>query len=163
MSSSSSASVTGLCWLDTNTLASIGDSDGKVKLWDLRKSYSLYRGDPVPVAELAHPATSSTRGFTSISCSPACPSYIYVSCMDSCIYKYDVVNLFQQPSAVFTGAEIKNFFINHSISTCGRWVHNFILLQYHNEMLSSVTWRAAARTSGCICGIWTALVLRWPS
>ena len=133
MSSSSPASVTGLCWLDTNTLASIGDSDGKVKLWDLRKSYSLYRGDPVPKAELAHPATSSTRGFTSISCSPACPSYIYVSCMDSYIYKYDVVNLFQQPSAVFTGAEIKNFFINHSISTCGRWVYNFILWQYHDK------------------------------
>ena len=116
----SSCSVTGLCWLDTNTLASLGDSDGKVKLWDLRKSYSLYRGDPVAKAELVHPATSSTRGFTSLSCSPASPSYIYVSCMDSCIYQYDVVNLFQQPTAVFTGADIKNFFINHSISPCGR-------------------------------------------
>jgi len=118
----SSCSVTGLCWLDTNTLASLGDSDGKVKLWDLRKSYSLYKGDPVPKAELAHPATSSTRGFTSLSCSPASPSYLYVSCMDSCIYQYDVVNLFEQPTAVFTGAEIKNFFINHSISPCGRYL-----------------------------------------
>jgi len=117
-----SCSVTGLCWLDTTTLASLGDSDGKVKLWDLRKSYSLYRGDPVPKAELVHPATSSTRGFTSLSCSPASPSHIYVSCMDSCIYQYDVVNLFQQPTAVFTGAEIKNFFINHSISPCGRYL-----------------------------------------
>ena len=117
----SSCSVTGLCWLNSNTLASLGDSDGKVKLWDLRKSYSLYKGDPVPKAELVHPATSSTRGFTSLSCSPAAsPTHLYVSCMDSCIYQYDVVNLFQQPTAVFTGAEIKNFFINHSISPCGR-------------------------------------------
>ena len=86
----------------------------------------------MPKAELVHPATSSTRGFTSLSCSPASPSYLYVSCMDSCIYQYDVVNLFQQPTAVFTGAEIKNFFINHSISSCGRSFNAIIELTSEN-------------------------------
>ena len=114
-------SVTGLCWLDSNCLASVGDSDGRVKLWDLRKHYSLYKGDPLPREELLHPGTSSNTGFTTLSTDPT-SSYLYVSCMDSNIYQYNAVTALPQPTAVFTGASIKNFFIKHSLSVCGRYL-----------------------------------------
>jgi len=113
--------VTALAWVDTNTLASCGDNDGVVKLWDLRKNYSLYKREPIPKLELSHPGPSSTVGYTSLSLSP-CHNYLYTACMDDTIYKYDIVNGFQEPCARYTGASIKNFFIKMSVSPCGRYL-----------------------------------------
>jgi len=113
--------VTALAWVDNNTLASSGDNDGILKLWDLRKNYSLYKRDPLPKLELFHPGPSSTVGYTSLSLSP-CHNYLYASCMDDTIYKYDIVNGFQKPCSRFTGASIKNFFIKMAVSPCGRYV-----------------------------------------
>ena len=78
--------VTGLVWLDSHTLVSAGDGDGKVKVWDLRKNYSLYRGEPLPRQELLHPGGSSTKGFTSLSLGPAA-AQLFVSCMDDTVYR----------------------------------------------------------------------------
>ena len=113
--------VTALAWVDSNTLASTGDNDGVVKLWDLRKNYSLYKRDPLPKMEISHPGPSSTVGYTSLSLSP-CHNYLYTACMDDTIYKYDIVNGFQEPSARYTGASIKNFFIKMAVSPCGRYL-----------------------------------------
>lgn len=121
MEKGSASSVTGLCWTDANTLATVGDTDGRVKLWDLRKHYSLYRGDPLPRAELPHPGTSATQGFNTLTADPAA-THVFVSCLDSSIYRYDVRNELAQPTATYTGAEIKNFFITHSVSPCGRYL-----------------------------------------
>ena len=113
--------VTALAWVDSNTLASCGDNDGVVKLWDLRKNYSLYKREPQPTLELYHPGDSTTMGYTSLSLSP-CHNYLYTACMDDTIYKYDIVNGFQEPVSRFTGASIKNFFIKMSVSPCGRYI-----------------------------------------
>jgi len=113
--------VTALAWVDDNTLASCGDNDGVVKLWDLRKNYSLYKRDPMPKLELYHPGHSTTMGYTSLSLSP-CKNYLYAACMDDTIYKYDIVNGFQEPLGKYTGASIKNFFTKMSVSPCGRYI-----------------------------------------
>jgi len=113
--------VTALAWVDSNTLASSGDNDGVVKLWDLRKNYSLYKRDPIPKLELTHPGPSSTVGYTSLSLSP-CHNYLYTACMDDTIYKYDIVNGFHEPCARYIGASIKNFFIKMAVSPCGRYL-----------------------------------------
>ena len=113
--------VTGLTWLDENTLVSAGDMDGVVKVWDLRKNYCAYKRDPLPRLQIYHPGDSSTVGYTAL-CPTPCRNYLYVSCMDDKIYKYDMVNAFQTPSAVYTGASIKDFFIKMCVSPCGRYI-----------------------------------------
>ena len=113
--------VTALAWISDTALVSVGDKDGVVKVWDLRKNYCAYKRDPLPRLEISHPGDSFTVGYTALSSSP-CRNYLYVSCMDDKIYKYDMVNAFQSPSAVYSGASIKNFFIKMSVSPCGRYI-----------------------------------------
>jgi len=113
--------VTALAWVDSNTLASCGDNDGVVKVWDLRKNYSLYKRDPLPKLELYHPGNSTTMGYTSLSLSP-CTNYLYAACMDDTVYKYDIVTGSQDAVARYTGASIKNFFIKMAVSPCGRYI-----------------------------------------
>jgi len=119
--SSSQGVVTSLAWVDSNTLVSAGDKDGVIKLWDLRKNYSLYKGEPVPKLEINHPGDSSTVGYTSLAVSP-CQCYVFASCMDDKIYKYDVINGSSIPESVYTGSSIKNFFIKMALSPCGRYI-----------------------------------------
>ena len=114
--------VTCLAWLDTNTLASAGDKDGVVKLWDLRKNYSLYRGEPVARAEFQHPGDSSTVGYTSLAVDPEDSRHVYAACMDDKIYRHDTEFTSAPAAAVYTGASIRNFFIKMSLSPCGRYL-----------------------------------------
>jgi len=114
-------SVTALGWLDENSLVSTGDNDGVVKVWDVRKNYAMYKRDPVPKTEICHPGTSSTQGYTALAVDPTC-CYVYVTCMDDNIYKYDIVNGLSRPVAIYSGASIKSFFIKCSLSPCGTYL-----------------------------------------
>lgn len=114
-------SVTALGWLDDNSLVSTGDNDGVVKVWDIRKNYGMYKREPVPKLEISHPGTSSTQGYTALSVDPT-GCYVYVTCMDDTIYKYDIINGLSRPVAIYTGASIKNFFIKSSLSDCGSYL-----------------------------------------
>lgn len=114
-------SVTALGWLDDNSLVSTGDNDGVVKVWDIRKNYAMYKREPVPKVEISHPGTSSTQGYTALSVDPT-GCYVYVTCMDDVIYKYDIINGLSRPVATYTGASIKNFFIKSSLSDCGSYL-----------------------------------------
>ena len=115
--------VTSLAWVDENILASAGDKDGAVKLWDLRKNYSLYRGEPVPVTEFLHPGDSSTVGYTSLASLPG-SRQVFASCMDDKIYRYNTLgtDCDRTPVAVYTGSRVTNFFIKMSVSPCGRYM-----------------------------------------
>merc|ERR1719347_677385 len=120
-SSGPACSVTALCWADSNTLVSTGDNDGVIKLWDVRRNYSLYKKEPQPKMEIPHPGSSSNKGYTCLSLDPA-GHYLYASCMDSSIYKHDLVNCHSSPSAVYSGADIKSFFVTSSLSVCGQFL-----------------------------------------
>eukprot|EP00088_Acartia_fossae_P001100 TRINITY_DN10411_c0_g1_i6.p1 TRINITY_DN10411_c0_g1~~TRINITY_DN10411_c0_g1_i6.p1 ORF type:complete len:749 (-),score=123.33 TRINITY_DN10411_c0_g1_i6:329-2575(-) len=120
-SSSSSASVTGLLWLDQNTLTSISGNDGCIKMWDIRKNYSLYKKKAVPVNQISYPGTSFTQGYTSIESSPNSP-YFFVSCQDNVIYQYNSLAINNRPVNIYTGATISSFFIKSSISHCGTYL-----------------------------------------
>ena len=58
-----------------------------MKLWDLRRNYSLYRGEPLPVTEFPHPGDSSTVGYTSLAALPG-TRQLLASCMDDKIYRH---------------------------------------------------------------------------
>ena len=50
------------------------------QVWDLRRTYSMYRGDPVPRDRFSHPGDSARTGFTSLRLSDR---FAYAGCMDS--------------------------------------------------------------------------------
>ncbi|XP_077551953.1 denticleless protein homolog [Haemaphysalis longicornis] len=53
------SSVTACVFRDENHLVTCGASSGVVKVWDLRKSYQLYKNDPRALACLPYPGQSS--------------------------------------------------------------------------------------------------------
>jgi len=115
------ASVTGLVWLDDNNIVSVGGNDGVIKVWDMRKNYSLYKKDPIPKQQIFHPGTSGNQGYTGVLHSPS-SCYIYVPCRDHVIYKYDIINAVQRPISTYTGADIDSFFIKSSLSVDGNYL-----------------------------------------
>jgi len=115
------ASVTGLLWLDTNSLVSIGASGGAIKVWDIRKNYSLYKKKPIAKDEISYAGTSFSQGYTSIVKSVDSP-YLYVSCQDNSIYQFNSLTFNNSPVNVFTGAQISNYFIKASVSGCGKYL-----------------------------------------
>ena len=50
-------------------------------MWDLRRTYSMYRGDPVPRDRFSHPGDSARTGFTSLRISQG--GVAYAGCMDN--------------------------------------------------------------------------------
>lgn len=60
-------SITGLAFQDDNTLISCCASDGTIRCWDLRKSYSAHNRMPIPKHTLPYMGSSSTRrGYTNL-------------------------------------------------------------------------------------------------
>jgi len=115
------ASVTGLLWLDTNSLVSISASGGIIKVWDIRKNYSLYKKKPIAKDEILYSGTSFSQGYTSIVKCVDSP-YFYVSCIDNSIYQYNHLTFNNSPVNIFTGAQISNYFTKASVSGCGNFL-----------------------------------------
>ncbi|CAB4066576.1 DTL [Lepeophtheirus salmonis] len=61
-----------------------------IKVWDLRKNYSLYKRDPIPSYSLPHPGGSSSLGFTCLAVDSS--NTVFVSCMDDKIYRYNLAS-----------------------------------------------------------------------
>ena len=82
--------MTAVKYLDEHTLASCGDKDELIKVWDLRKTYSCYTGAPRPKSVKRHPK-KDCGGFACMQLTQDA-SQLYVSCLDSKIYKYNMVS-----------------------------------------------------------------------
>nr|CAD7413954.1 unnamed protein product [Timema poppensis] len=89
-------SITGLIYQDPFTLLSCSASGGLIKVWDLRKNYSVYKRAPVPLHVLPHPGGSSRNSFTSLVLDPG-RVRLYASCIDDVIYCYNVATYGKTP------------------------------------------------------------------
>ena len=54
-------SVTAVVFQDDNMLISAGAVDGNIKMWDLRRSYSTMKQDPLPYHTFPYPGTGTRR------------------------------------------------------------------------------------------------------
>ena len=110
--------VTGLAFRDENTLVSCSDKGGAIKAWDLRYSQKT-RSQPRPLFQLHHPGRTSNNGFTCLATDPCLP-YLYASCMDDHIYKYNLMT--QRLEGSFAGYSNESFFIKISVSPGGQYL-----------------------------------------
>ena len=115
--------MTALKFLDDNLLASCGDCDGIVKVWDLRRSYSAYTGVPKPKYQLRRPEGSSCMsGFVSMTADRA-KRRLFVACGDHFIYEFDSTSFESKiPARKLRGAKFDNYFIRLSLSCDGRYL-----------------------------------------
>lgn len=117
----SSSSITGLAFQDDYTLVSCGAGDGAIKIWDLRRNYSTYKKEPQPKHSFPYPGTSTFKGFTNLSIDNA-GLRLYVNCMDSNIYAYNLASTSNDPIMRYTGHKNTTFYIKSCLSPDDKYI-----------------------------------------
>ena len=110
------SSVTAIQFQDGHTLISSSDSDGIIKVWDLRKSYDRYSRHPQPKHQFLYPGKSALKGYSALVLNHS-KTQLFASCKDHTIYKFDVAANGDKPIAAYTGFENNSkYFSRLSIS-----------------------------------------------
>ncbi|KAL2082529.1 hypothetical protein ACEWY4_022347 [Coilia grayii] len=151
-------SVTVVLFRDEHTLISSGAVDRTIKMWDLRKSYTAYHQEPVPLQVYLYPGSSTRKlGFSGLVLDSTC-SNLFANCTDDNIYMFNVSGLKTTPVAVFSGHRNSSFYVKSSVSPDGQFLvsgssdhHAYIwkisnptqapmMLQGHSQEVTSVQW-----------------------
>jgi denticleless len=100
---------------DDNTLISCGAGDGVVKVWDLRRNYSLSKKEPFPKYSLPYAGHSTFKGFTNLSIDNS-GRRLYVNCMDNHIYCYNIATFENEVVQTYRGFKNGTFYIKSCLS-----------------------------------------------
>ncbi|XP_012676440.2 denticleless protein homolog [Clupea harengus] len=151
-------SVTVVLFRDEHTLISSGAVDRTIKMWDLRKSYTAYHHEPVPLQVYLYPGSSTRKlGFSGLVLDSTC-SNLFANCTDDNIYMFNVSGLKTTPVSVFSGHRNSSFYVKSSVSPDNQFLatgssdhHAYIwkiseptqapmMLQGHSQEVTSVAW-----------------------
>ncbi|KAG5277290.1 hypothetical protein AALO_G00115830 [Alosa alosa] len=151
-------SVTVVLFRDEHTLISSGAVDRTIKMWDLRKSYTAYHHEPVPLQVYVYPGSSTRKlGFSGLALDSTC-SNLFANCTDDNIYMFNVSGLKTTPVAIFSGHRNSSFYVKSSVSPDNQFLasgssdHNAyiwkisepnqapMMLQGHSQEVTSVAW-----------------------
>ncbi|XP_064270363.1 denticleless protein homolog isoform X2 [Passer domesticus] len=109
-------SVTVVLLQDEHTLISAGAVDGVIKVWDLRRNYTAFRQDPLPVRSFCYPGTSTRKlGYSSLVLDST-GTNLFANCTDDNIYMFNMTSLRTTPVAVFSGHQNSTFYVKSSTS-----------------------------------------------
>lgn len=111
----SNSSVTGLVFQDDNSLISCGPADGIIKVWDLRRTYTTLKKEPIAKYNLPYAGKSTFKGFTNLIVDEM-GTRLYANCMDSKIYCYNISSYAKEPCMVYTGLQVNSFYIKSCLS-----------------------------------------------
>ncbi|XP_076766703.1 WD40 domain-containing protein denticleless isoform X2 [Xylocopa sonorina] len=114
-------SITGLAFQDDFTLLSCAAGDGLVKVWDLRKNYTVHKKDPLAKHTMNYTGNSTRNGFSSLLICPARIT-LYASCMDNIIYAYNISSYNPKPIAEFYGHQNRTYYVKTCLSPDGRYI-----------------------------------------
>lgn len=108
-------SITGLVFQDDLTLISCGECDGNIKVWDLRKNYSVYKREPLPKHSIPYCGSSTRNGYTNLLIDDA-RVRLYASCMDGVIYCFNVSTYSAVPERRYVGHDSGSFYIKAGLN-----------------------------------------------
>ncbi len=116
-------SVTSVIFQDDYTLISAGGSDGVVKVWDLRKTYTNLRLEAMPkhIFVYSKEKVARSHGFSNLLFDST-KSRLFASCMDHNIYQFSTTSMSSYPISVFKGHCNGSFYIRTSISPDDRFL-----------------------------------------
>ncbi|KAK0095467.1 hypothetical protein PV326_008285 [Microctonus aethiopoides] len=150
-------SITGLVFQNDNTLISCAAGDGLIKVWDLRKNYTVHKNQPYAKHTLPYNGGTARNGFTSLAICPA-QLKLYANCLDNVIYAYNLSSYSEQPIAEFYGHQNSTFYVKNCVSPDGQYLASgssdenayiwrtdkpgrpFIKLKGHTDEVTCVTW-----------------------
>ncbi|XP_032685046.1 protein lethal(2)denticleless isoform X2 [Odontomachus brunneus] len=118
---SRSQSITGLIFQDDFTLISCAAGDGFIKIWDIRKNYTVHKREPIAKHQIKYAGNSSRNGFSSLS---LCPGRItlFASCMDHVIYAYNLSSYSHEPLGTYYGHQNHTYYVKTCLSADGRYL-----------------------------------------
>ncbi|KAG9283144.1 hypothetical protein AMEX_G1882 [Astyanax mexicanus] len=150
--------VTVVLFRDENTLISSGAVDGMIKMWDLRKNYTAYHQNPIPLQTYKYPGSSTRKlGYSGLTLDST-GSRLFCNCTDDNVYMFDISGLKTTPVAVFSGHRNSSFYVKSSLSPddqflasgstdCSAYIWKIsepakapVMLQGHSQEVTSVTW-----------------------
>ncbi|XP_048840917.1 denticleless protein homolog [Brienomyrus brachyistius] len=112
----SQQSVTVVLFRDEHTLISAGAVDGTIKMWDLRKNYTAYHQDPVPLQVYPYPGSSVRKlGYSGLTLDSSSTN-LFSNCTDDNIYMFNIAGLKTTPVAVFSGHLNSSFYVKSTVS-----------------------------------------------
>ncbi|XP_020650256.3 denticleless protein homolog isoform X1 [Pogona vitticeps] len=151
-------SVTVVLLQNEHTLISAGAVDGVIKIWDLRKNYTVYHQDPVPSRSFSYPGTCTRKlGYSSLVLDST-GTCLFANCTDDNIYMFSLLSLKTTPVSVFSGHQNSSFYVKSSISPDDQFLISGssdqnayiwkvsqpqfppIVLQGHLQEVTSVAW-----------------------
>ncbi|XP_046813626.1 protein lethal(2)denticleless [Vespa crabro] len=161
-------SITSLAFQDDFSLLSCAAGDGVIKVWDLRKNYTVHKKDPLAKHTMNYAGNSTRNGFSSLL---VCPARItlYASCMDNIIYAYNISSYNPKPVAEFYGHQNRTYYVKTCLSPDGRYLASgssdelayiwhtkrsggpIIKLSGHTEEVTCIAWCTVGETKIVTC------------
>ncbi|XP_078037476.1 WD40 domain-containing protein denticleless [Augochlora pura] len=114
-------SITSLAFQDDVTLLSCAAGDGLIKVWDLRKNYTVHKKEPIAKHTMNYNGHSTRNGFSSLLICPARIT-LYASCMDNIIYAYNISSYNPNPIAEYYGHQNCTYYVKTCLSADGRYI-----------------------------------------
>ncbi|KAG9432290.1 protein lethal(2)denticleless isoform X1 [Apis mellifera carnica] len=161
-------SITGLAFQDDFTLLSCAAGDGLIKVWDLRKNYTVHKKDPIAKHTMNYTGHSTRNGFSSLLICPARIT-LYASCMDNIIYAYNISSYNPKPIAEFYGHQNRTYYVKTCLSPDGRYIASgssdelayiwhtskpgapVVQLSGHTEEVTCIAWCTIGETKIVTC------------
>ncbi|XP_050405041.1 denticleless protein homolog [Patella vulgata] len=153
----SQQSVTVVSFQSDNLLISAGAVDGFVKVWDLRKNYTM---SSEPIASYVFPYAGNCQRKHGYSCLTldSYNSRLYASCTDDVIYVYDLMSYNPLPVKTIRGHKNTTFYIKTCMSPDDKFLvsgssddmayiwqvdkpcNSPVILKGHNAEVTCVSW-----------------------
>ncbi|XP_053978906.1 protein lethal(2)denticleless [Hylaeus anthracinus] len=161
-------SITSLAFQDDVTLLSCAAGDGLIKVWDLRKNYTVHKKEPVAKHTMNYTGHSTRNGFSSLLICPARIT-LYASCMDNIIYAYNISSYNPKPIAEFYGHQNCTYYVKTCLSPDGRYLASgssdelayiwhtnkpgapIVQLSGHTEEVTCIAWCSVGETKIVTC------------
>ncbi|KAI4490717.1 hypothetical protein M0804_003661 [Polistes exclamans] len=153
-------SITSLGFQDDNSLISCAAGDGVIKVWDLRKNYTIYKKDAMPKHSMYYAGNSLKNGFSSLLICPA-RIKLYASCMDNVIYAYNITSYDEYPIAQFYGHQNSTYYVKTSLSPDGKYLisgsSDEIAYIWHTKRSGEPIVKLSGHTEEVTCLAWCAV------
>lgn len=161
-------SITGLAFQNDFTLLSCAAGDGLIKVWDLRKNYTVHKKEPLAKHTMNYTGHSARNGFSSLLICPARIT-LYASCMDNIIYAYNISSYNPKPMAEFYGHQNCTYYVKTCLSPDGRYIASgssdelayiwhtnkpgapIVQLSGHTEEVTCIAWCNVGETKLVTC------------